>query len=61
MDNSAERVLNEQKENDCKIGKLCVGFLRQETKNKISFSSRMYIRGRMELLPCSQEKENYLK
>ena len=48
LDDSAERVLDEQKENDCKIGKLCVGFLRQETKNKISFSSRVYMRGRME-------------
>ena len=48
MDDSTERVLDEQKENGFKIEKLCAGVFKQETKNKIAFSSRMYIRGSME-------------
>ena len=45
LDDSAKQALDEQKENGCKMGRLCIGLLTQETKNKISFSSRVYIRG----------------
>ena len=44
----AERVLDQQKEKGCKTGRLCIGFLTQEMKNKILFSSRVYIRGNIE-------------
>ena len=43
LDDLAERVLNEQKENCSMIGKLWVGFSRHEIKNEILFSSRVYI------------------
>ena len=48
LDDSTERVLDEQKENGRKMRRLCIGFLMQETKNKISFGLRVYISGRME-------------
>ena len=48
FDDSAKRVLDEQKEKGFKMGRLCLEFLSQEMKNRISFSSKVYIRGSME-------------
>ena len=48
LDGSAKQVLDEQKENGCKMGRLCIEFLTQEAKSKESFSTRVYIREIME-------------
>ena len=59
LDDLAEQVLDEQKENGSMFGRLWVRFLRHGIINKISFSSRVNIWESMEsetVFLCSQER-----